>query len=42
MAVLICFTSIMSWETCANAQDSDDIEMSELMTEDALIGYAQS
>lgn len=42
MAVLICFTSIMSWETCVNAQEVEDVEMSELMTEDALIGYAQS
>lgn len=42
MAMLICFSSVMSWDVCANAQDSEDITMSELMTEDALIGYAQS
>ena len=43
LAILICMGSIMNWELSANAEgESEDIEMSELMTEDALIGYVEN
>lgn len=43
LAVMICITGIMNWNINVNADtDGEDIDMSELMTEDALIGYAES
>lgn len=43
LAMVICVTGMMSWKVNVNAETEDeDIEMSELMTEDALIGYAES
>ena len=41
--VVICFSGVVNWEICARAEESvEDIDMSEIMTEDALIGYAES
>lgn len=43
LTMMICVTGIMSWSVNANAETvSEDIDMSSLMTEDALIGYAES
>lgn len=43
LAVMICFLGVMNWETYVRAEiDDENIEMSEIMTEDALIGYAQN
>ena len=42
LMVVMLFTSMMCWEVNVNAQEEEDIAMSEIMTEDALIGYAQS
>lgn len=43
LAFVLCFTGIMSWEVSVNAEtESEDVDMSELMTEDALIGYAEN
>ena len=43
MTMLICITSMMSWKLCANATGADeDIALSEIMTEDALIGYVEN
>ena len=43
LTAVICFTSVVNWEICARAEESvEDIDMSEIMTEDALIGYAES
>jgi hypothetical protein len=43
VALLICITSMMSWHICVKAEgESEDIEFSELMTEDALIGYVEN
>ena len=41
LAVIICFLGVMNWETNVKAEsEGENIEMSEIMTEDALIGYA--
>lgn len=41
LAMMICITGIMSWNVDVNAQmESEDIDMSALLTENALIGYA--
>ena len=41
--MIICITGMLNWNICANAEgESEDIEMSELLTEDALIGYVQN
>ena len=41
LAVTICITGVMNWNINVNAEtEGEDIEMSELMTEDSLIGYA--
>lgn len=43
LAMVICATSMMSWNVNVNAEtDGEDIDISELMTEDALIGYAEN
>ena len=43
LAVMICFLGVMNGETYVRAEmDGENIEMSEIMTEDALIGYAQN
>lgn len=43
LAVIICFGGIINWEINARAEaDSEDIEMSAIMTEDAVIGYAEN
>ena len=43
LAVMICITGVVSWDINASAEaETEDIEMSELMTEDALIGYAEN
>ena len=43
VALLICITSMMSWHICVKAEgESEDIEFSELMTEDALIGHVEN
>lgn len=42
LAIMICVTSIMNWEIDVNAEsESEDVEMSEIMTEDAVVGYAE-
>lgn len=41
--MLICFTGLLNWNISANAEgESEDIPMSELATQDALIGYMQN
>ena len=42
LMVVMLFTSMMCWEVNVNAQEEEDIAMSELMTGDALVGYAQN
>ena len=43
MAMMILVSGIMNWKVDAKADTgSEDIELSEIMTEDALIGYATS
>ncbi len=43
LALLICITGIFGWDISVNAKaESEDIEWSELMTEDALTGYVES
>lgn len=43
MAVMILVSGIMNWNVDAKADSgSEDVELSEIMTEDALIGYATS
>lgn len=43
LAVIICFLGVMNGETHVKAEsDGDNIEMSEIMTEDVLIGYANN
>lgn len=42
LMVVMLFTSMMCWEVNVNAQEEEDVAMSEIMTEDALIGYAQT
>ena len=43
LALIICATSIICWDVDVKAQvPSEDIDMSSLLTEDALIGYADT
>ena len=43
MAMMVIVSGIMNWKVDAKADTgSEDIELSEIMTEDALIGYATS
>lgn len=43
LAITICVTGIMRWSVGVNAEvESEDIDMSYLLTEDALIGYADN
>lgn len=43
LVIMVCVTSMMCWEVEVNAETiSEDIALSELMTEDAIIGYSQS
>lgn len=43
MAVVLCVTCVLSLEFQSNAEEvEEDISYSELMTENALIGYAQN
>lgn len=43
LSVMICIIGIMNWGINANAEaENEDIDMSEVMTEDALIGYAEN
>lgn len=43
LALVICITGIMSWDVKVNAETvSEDIDISFLMTENALIGYSQN
>ena len=43
LAVVLCVTGMISWKAEANAETvGEDIALSELMTEDALVGYSQS
>ena len=42
LMVVMLFTSMMCWEVNVNAQEEEDVAMSEIMTVDALIGYAQT
>ena len=42
LMLVMCLTSMMCWDVNVNAQEAEDIAMSELMTGDALVGYAQN
>lgn len=43
LTMLICITGLLNWNISANAEgESEDIPMSELATQDALIGYMQN
>lgn len=43
LAVMLCVTGIMPWSVTASAEvESEDIDMSCLMTEDALVGYIEN
>lgn len=43
LTVMICITGVVSWNINVKAETkTEDIDMSELMTEDALIGYAEN
>lgn len=43
LAIVLCMTGIMNWKVETNAETIDeDIALSELMTEDALIGYSNN
>lgn len=43
LALVICVTGMISWDMGVNAEvESEDIEISEIMTDGALIGYAES
>lgn len=42
LMVVMCFTSIICWDVNVSAQEVEDVAMSEIVTENALIGYAQS
>ena len=43
VAIAICITGMMNWNVVANAQgESEDVDISTLMTEDALIGYFEN
>ena len=43
LAIMMCVTGIMSWKFETKAETiEEDIALSELMTEDALIGYSQN
>lgn len=43
LAVMICITGMMNWKINVNAEtDEQDVDISEIMTEDAIIGYADN
>ena len=43
LAIMLCITGVMNWKVEVHAESiGEDIVMSELMTEDALIGYSQN
>lgn len=43
LTLVICVSGVVNWGICARAEVSaEDIDMSELMTGDALVGYAES
>lgn len=43
MAITICIIGIMNWDVIANAEvESEDVDISTLLTEDALIGYCDN
>ena len=43
LAIAICITGVMNWKINVNAQNvGEDIDISCLMTEDALIGYSDN
>ena len=43
LTMLICITGLLNWNISANAEgESEDIPMSEIATQDALIGYMQN
>lgn len=43
LAVALCITGVIQWDITLKAEDaSEDISVDELMTEDAIIGYAES
>lgn len=43
LTLIICVTGIISWNVNVNAEEgSEDIDISELLTEDALIGYSEN
>ena len=43
LAFVLCLTGIANWKVEAKAETaSEDIELSELMTEDAIVGYSQN
>lgn len=43
LAIAICITGVMNWKINVNAEnESEDIDISLLMTEDALIGYSEN
>lgn len=43
LAIMICVTSVFSWNICAEAEtESENISMEYIMTEDALMGYANN
>lgn len=43
LAIMMCVTGMMSWKVETKAEtNEEDIALSELMTDDALIGYSQN
>lgn len=43
LAIMLCMTGIMSWQVEGKAENTgEDIALSELMTEDALVGYSNN
>ena len=43
LAMMICFGGIINWNVEARAENmGEEIELSEIMTEDALVGYAEN
>ena len=43
LAMIICFCGIINWNVEVRAENmGDDIELSEIMTGDALVGYAEN
>ena len=43
LAIMLCMAGVMNWKVEAKAETTDeDIALSELMTEDALVGYSEN